>query len=98
MIPPEPPSSAHSKAQGQIPRLYLFERIRPEENERRRYVVATSRTLWGSWAVLMAWGRVDTSRWRQKVIEFDTPEEAVEEAEAQVERRYKRGYRLIFEA
>jgi predicted DNA-binding WGR domain protein len=82
----------------EIPRLWVFERIRPEENERRRYVIATARTLFGTWGVLLAWGRLDTSQWRQRILEFETPEEAIQEAEAQVERRHKRGYRLVFEA
>jgi predicted DNA-binding WGR domain protein len=53
--------------------------------------------LWGTWAVLLVWGRLDTNDYHQKIIEFDTPEQAKEEAETQVDRRLKRGYRLVFE-
>jgi hypothetical protein len=32
----------------ETPRLHVFERIRQGENERRRYVIATARTLWNA--------------------------------------------------
>jgi hypothetical protein len=47
--------------------------------------------------VLLAWGRLATSQWRRQVLEFDALEEAAAEAQAQAERRLKRGYRLVFE-
>jgi predicted DNA-binding WGR domain protein len=80
-----------------ISRLRLFNRIRPKDNERRWYAIVWGPTLWDTWAVRLVWGRLGTGRSQQQIREFDTSESAAAEAEAQVERRLKRGYRLVFE-
>jgi predicted DNA-binding WGR domain protein len=48
--------------------------------------------LFETWGVILAWGRLDDNRYRQRILEFPTPDEAAEEARAQIERRLKRGY------
>ena len=68
----------------------LFTRIRPEENEQRWYAIAWGPTLFGAWGVQLSWGRLGTNRYQQQVLDFPTERQAM--AEAQVERRLKRGY------
>jgi predicted DNA-binding WGR domain protein len=72
--------------------LRRFTRIRPEQNEQRWYVVAWAPTLFDTWGVILAWGRLDDNRYRQRILEFPTPDEAAAEARTQMERRLKRGY------
>jgi predicted DNA-binding WGR domain protein len=48
--------------------------------------------LFDTWGVILAWGRLDDNRYRQRILEFPTPDEAAAEASAQMERRLKRGY------
>jgi predicted DNA-binding WGR domain protein len=72
--------------------LRRFTRVRPEHNERRWYVVSWGPTLFDTWGVILAWGRLGDNRYRQRILEFPTPDEAAAEASAQMERRLKRGY------
>ncbi len=69
-----------------------FVKVNPAENQRRYYVVAWGPTLFGGWAVMRAWGRMGSNWGQRRIEEFATEEEAIAEAEAQVERREKRGY------
>lgn len=69
-----------------------FVKVHPAENRQRWYVVAWGPTLFGTWAVTRAWGRLGTNWSQRRVEEFDTVDEAIAEAEAQMERRVKRGY------
>lgn len=73
----------------------LFVRIRPERNERRWYAVACCPTLFGTWGVLLSWGRLGTNWQRQRILEFSSADEARAQAEAQAARRLRRGYRLV---
>ena len=59
---------------------------------RRWYMVAWGPTLFGIWAVMRAWGRLGSEWSQQQVQEFATQDEACAEAQAQAERREKRGY------
>ncbi len=77
--------------------LRHFTRVRPKINERRWYAIMWGPTLFGTWGVVLSWGRLGSSWHRRRVLEFPTAEEAITEAEAQVERRLKRGYELVFE-
>lgn len=74
----------------------VFARIRPEENERRWYAIAVEPTLFGAWAVHLSWGRLGTNQYQQQIQDFPTLEAATKEAQAQVERRLKRGYVWMF--
>jgi len=69
-----------------------FVKVDPEKNQRRWYVVAWGPTLFGDWAVMRAWGRLDADWSQRKIDEFSTEDEARTEAQAQVERRERRGY------
>jgi predicted DNA-binding WGR domain protein len=69
-----------------------FVKVNQDLNLHRWYVIAWGPTLFGSWAVVRTWGRLGTNRPRQRVDEFNTPEEATTEAAAQIQRREKRGY------
>jgi len=73
--------------------LRHFTRVRPEKNERRWYAISWGPMLFGSWGVVLSWGRLGSSWHRRQVLEFSTSKEAITEAEAQVERRLKRGYK-----
>jgi predicted DNA-binding WGR domain protein len=70
-------------------------RVRPERNEWRWYAIAWGPTLFGTWGVHLSWGRLGTNRYQQRILEFSSAEEAVHEADAQVERRRRRGYTSI---
>ena len=69
----------------------LFVRVNPVRNQRRWYAVIWGPTLFGSWAVVCAWGRLGTNWSRRRVRGFDTEEQIIAEAEAQVEQREQRG-------
>jgi predicted DNA-binding WGR domain protein len=69
-----------------------FVKIDPDKGMRRWYVIAWGPTLFGTWAVQRAWGRLGTNWSQRSVEEFDTVDGACAEAEAQATRREKRGY------
>ena len=72
--------------------VHRFVKVVPEQNQRRWYVVTWGPTLFGTWAVTRAWGRLGAAWSQRRVEEYATPDEARAEAQAQVERREKRGY------
>jgi predicted DNA-binding WGR domain protein len=81
--------------------IQRFVKVNPDKGMHRWYVVAWGPTLFGTWAVVRAWGRLRTglyrtalgSEWSQRQVqEFAAQDEAYVEAEAQAERREKRGY------
>jgi len=69
-----------------------FVKVDAAENQQRWYVVAWGQTLFGTWAVVRSWGRLGTNWSQRRVEEFATVDEAIAEADAQMERRAKRGY------
>jgi len=69
-----------------------FVKVDPAEHQRRWYVVAWGPTLFGAWAVVRSWGRLGTNWSQRRVEEFATVDEAIAEADVQMERRAKRGY------
>jgi len=77
--------------------LRHFTCVRPEKNERRWYAIMWGPTLFNTWGVILSWGRLGSSWHRRRVLEFPTAEEAIVEAEAQVERRLKRGYEPVLD-
>jgi predicted DNA-binding WGR domain protein len=72
--------------------VWRFVKIDPERNERRWYVVAWGPTLFGTWSVTRAWGRLGTNWSQRRVEEFPSEEEACAEVDVQAERRERRGY------
>ncbi|MCP4543651.1 MAG: WGR domain-containing protein [Chloroflexi bacterium] len=73
----------------------VFVKIDPTENERRWYVVSWGPTLFGKWAVVCTWGRLGTDWSQRQVQEFDTQDQAVDEANTQIQRRENRGYTAV---
>lgn len=71
-----------------------FTRVRPKKNEHRWYAINYGPTLFGAWGVILSWGRIGTNRHQQKVLEFESEKDALDEVRAQVERRLGRGYEL----
>ena len=72
-----------------------FESIVPEKNRYRFYVVYWQPTLWGTWAVVRTWGRIGQGPRGRRVQECAGYEEALALAAEQVERRLRRGYRVV---
>ncbi len=72
--------------------MYRFVKIIPEKNQHRWYVVTWGPTLFGSWAVTRAWGRLGSAWSQRRIEEYGTQDAARAEAQVQVERRKKRGY------
>jgi predicted DNA-binding WGR domain protein len=66
-----------------------------EREEYRWYVIAWEPTLFGNWAVVRSWGRMGTNWAQCKSEMFDDNDTACTEAEAQTEKRLRRGYRLV---
>jgi predicted DNA-binding WGR domain protein len=72
--------------------IQRFVKVDPEKNLRRWYAIAWGQTLFGAWAVVRMWGRLEGNWSRCRIEEFVTEDEAAAEAKTQVERRQKRGY------
>ncbi len=73
----------------------LFHKVEPEQDVRRWYAVTWGPTLFGSWAVVCAWGRLETDWSQRQVREFDDEEVALVEVEALILHRLKRGYTVV---
>ena len=69
-------------------------RFDPARNMARFYAVTVQPTLFGPWAVVRRWGRINTDGRRVEEW-FDDLEPALAAAEDQVEAKQKRGYRPI---
>jgi predicted DNA-binding WGR domain protein len=63
--------------------------------QHRWYAVTWGPTLFRTWAVTCAWGRLGTDWSQRQVREFETQDEATAEANAQVRLREKRGYTAV---
>ena len=73
-----------------------LESVRPEQNRFRRYVVLVERTLWGTWGVICEWGRIGEQRPRGVTLrECLDRDNALALAAQVIERRLRRGYRVI---
>ena len=77
--------------------MILLQRIHPEVNENRWYLVAVQPTLFHPWAVVIAWGRRDNDFQQWRVIPVETEEQARDMAERIVARKIRRGYRYYSE-
>ena len=69
-----------------------FERVNPEQNEQRFYLVELRRTLFGSPAVVATWGRIG-SEGQQSVRWCDSPGEAKRVFDRAQARRIAQGYK-----
>ena len=72
-----------------------FRSINPEENRYRFYVILWTQTLWGSWAVVRRWGRIGADQTHELVHECANLDHALWVAANQIERRLRRGYKLV---
>lgn len=72
----------------------LLHRVNPEENEARFYFVSVGPALFDPYAVIRMWGRIGGYQ-RILITPCQTPLEARKLATKLVQRRLKRGYRLI---
>ena len=77
--------------------MILLQRIHPEVNENRWYLVAVQPTLFHPCAVVIAWGRRDNDFQQWRVIPVETEEQARDMAERIVARKIRRGYRYYSE-
>ncbi len=72
-----------------------FIKVDPDQSQYRWYTISWGPTLFGNWAVVRSWGRIGTDWARCKSEVFEDDDAACIEAEAQVKRRLRRGYRLV---
>ena len=72
----------------------LLHRVNPEKNEARFYFVSFGPALFDPHAVIRVWGRIGGYQ-RMLITPCQTPMEARKLAMKLVQRRLKRGYRLI---
>lgn len=73
----------------------LLHRINPERNEARFYYVFVGRTLLDQHGVVRVWGRIGGHQ-RAMITPCQTEEEARNMANGLIQRRLKRGYRLVW--
>lgn len=71
-----------------------LERIEPEKNRRRFYLVTWTQTLWRTWAVWREWGRIGEDARGTQVTEFRSEDEALYLSSKVIELRLKRGYQV----
>ena len=72
-----------------------FTRTDPEQNVHRWYAIYCGPTLFGTWAVVSSWGRIGSNRSQHLIRQFPTSDLAHAEAQAQADRRLKRGYHSL---
>ena len=74
--------------------MILLQRIHPEVNENRWYLVAVQPTLFHPCAVVIAWGRRDNDFQQWRVIPAESEAQARELAGRIVARKVRRGYQV----
>lgn len=72
-----------------------FQRIDPATNTRRYYAIGWQPTLYHTGAVVRVYGRIGKSKRIMSPMEFDSLDEAWPTIHSLIERRLKRGYRMI---
>jgi predicted DNA-binding WGR domain protein len=72
-----------------------FVKVDPEQSQYRWYTISWGPTLFGDYAVVRSWGRIGTNWAQCKSEVFEEGNAARVEAEAQTQRRLRRGYRLV---
>ena len=73
------------------PNLVLLQRVRPERNEARFYLIQVGPDLFGQHSVLRIWGRIGGGQ-RQQLSVFDCHDEAVYFARKLIRLRQRHGY------
>jgi len=74
--------------------VWRGERIDAERNCYRWYQVWVQPDLFGVWAVWTAWGRLGSTRYRQRLYPRNGPDAAQHLAQSIIARKTRRGYRV----
>lgn len=74
--------------------MILLNRIDPDENMNRWYLVAVQPTLFHAFSVITAWGRRDNDFQNWRAIPLETQEQANQLACRIVARKIKKGYHI----
>jgi len=75
--------------------MNLLNRIDPERNMKRWYVVTVQPTLLDDCSVVCGWGRKGTAQQQWRALPVGTVEEAQGMAQQIVERKRGRGYEVV---
>lgn len=73
---------------------FCWQKIDPERNCYRFYIIRLQADLFSAWRVECAWGRLNSGRAQRKVRCFDDLSEAEDYRDKESLRRAKRGYAL----
>ena len=76
--------------------LYL-QRVNPEKNEARFYLLSWAPTLFG-WGLLRTYGRIGHWQRAMPPLPFDSPDDAWPAIRAIIKRRLRHGYRVVAQA
>lgn len=74
--------------------MLMLERIEPERNMHRYYVLSLEPTLFGNTALRREWGRHGTKGGQTRLDLHEQPRDAREALEVWLKRKLKRGYSL----
>ena len=74
--------------------ILMLERIEPERNMHRYYVMSLEPTLFGDTGLRREWGRLGNKGGQTRLDLHEEPDEAREALEVWLQRKFKRGYRL----
>lgn len=74
--------------------MILLNRIDPDENMNRWYLVSVQATLFHPCALVVAWGRRDNDFQQWRMIPVEHREQAEKLANRIVSRKVKRGYQI----
>ena len=69
-----------------------LERVEPERNMLRFYIVLWAPTLWKTWGVACRWGRIGENPRGERLHEFDSRDHALRLAAEVIELRLSHGY------
>lgn len=72
----------------------MLERIDPERNMHRYYVLSLEPTLFGDTGLRREWGRLNGKGGQTRLDLHEEPHDAREALEVWLQRKFKRGYRL----
>lgn len=74
--------------------ILMLERVDPDRNMHRYYVLALEPTLFGDTALRREWGRLGGKGGQTRLDLHEEPHEAREALQAWLQRKLKRGYAL----
>ena len=75
--------------------MIVLQKLVPERNQNRWYLVTVQPTLFHPYAVVVAWGRRDNDFQQWRVIPAESEAQARELAGKIVARKIRRGYQLV---